>query len=57
VALIRTARADAERLTGDGDGEVRSTRRRSLSRPPGVLRRTSWGDLGGQFSFGLAENW
>jgi hypothetical protein len=41
---------------GDGDGEVRSAKRRSRSRPPGVLRRTSRGDLGGQFSFTLATD-
>lgn len=34
-------------LSGDGDGDVRSASRRILSRPPGVPRRTSWGERGG----------
>ena len=38
---------DAERFIGDGEGETRSAKRRSFSRPPGVLSKTSCGDLGG----------
>jgi hypothetical protein len=55
-ALIGEDRVDPGRLIGDGDGEVRPARRRSRSRPPGVLKRTSWEDLGGQFSFALAAD-
>lgn len=56
-ALFRTAEADVNRLVGDGEGEARSARRRSRSRPRGVLKRTSWGDFGGQLSFALASWW
>lgn len=38
-----------DRLIGDGDGEVRSARRRRRLRPSGVLKRTSCGDLGGHW--------
>jgi hypothetical protein len=41
VALFRTERVDVECFIGVGEGEARSARRRSRSRPPGVLRRTS----------------
>jgi hypothetical protein len=41
VALSRIERVDVECLIGVGEGEARSARRRSLSRPPGVLKRTS----------------
>lgn len=41
---------------GEGEGEPpRSANRRSLARPPGVLRRASWGDWGGHS--GLADSW
>lgn len=40
---------DVLSLVGDGDGDCRSARRRIRSRPPGVLRRTSWGDRGGHW--------
>lgn len=53
---MRVDLIDAARLIGDGDGEVRFARRRSRSRPPGVLRRASRGDLGGQFSFAFAAS-
>lgn len=53
-ASFRIAALEYDRLIGDGDGEVRLARRRRRSRPPGVLRRTSWGDLGGQWASPVA---
>lgn len=48
------ARADIDRdvlsRDGEGDGDVRSARRRSFSRPPGVLSSASWGDRGGHWA-------
>ena len=46
-ALFCNDGVDLERLMGEGEGEARSARRRRRSLPPGVLKRTSWGDLGG----------
>jgi hypothetical protein len=46
---------EVERLIGDGDGEARPASRLSRSRPPGVLKSTSWGDLGGQLSLAFTS--
>jgi len=54
LPVFRNDEVVLERLIGDGDGEARSASRRNRSRPPGVLKRASCGDLGGQLSFAFA---